>query len=124
MKKTVKIFGIILIALILLCTVTTTFAYAQNALPSVNEYEPKNEDVPQNVTDMIGTIATIIQIIGVVLSVIVLLLLGAKYMVGSVEEKADYKKAMLPFLIGTILITATGTIVKIINDLTSQVIGA
>lgn len=123
MRKKIKIFSIILIAVMLLCTITTTFVYAQDVLPNVNAFEPPNEAVPQNVTDMIGTIAAIIQVIGVVLSVIVLLLLGVKYMTGSVEERAEYKKSMIPFLIGTILITATGTIVKLINDLTSQAIG-
>lgn len=122
MKKIVKIYCIILIILILLCTISTTFVYAQNALPNANEYEPGNESVPNNVTDMVGTIATIIQVIGVALSVIVLVILGIKYMIGSIEEKADYKKAMIPFLIGTVLITATSTIVRIIADLTSQAI--
>ena len=117
MKKIVKIYSIILIILILLCTISTTFVYAQNALPNANEYEPGNESVPNNVTDMVGTIATIIQVIGVALSVIVLVMLGIKYMIGSVEEKA-----MIPFLIGTVLITATSTIVRIIADLTSQAI--
>ena len=50
------------------------------------------------------------------------MVIGVKYILGSVEEKADYKKAMIPFLIGTVLITATSTIVRIIADLTSQAI--
>ena len=58
-----------------------------------------------------------------ILSIIVIGLLGIKYMTGSVEEKADYKKSMIPFLIGTVLIVAVGTIIRIVNDLTSQAIG-
>lgn len=123
MKKVVKIFSIILISLILLCTVTATFVYAQDALPVVGEYEPKNETAPTKVTNMIGTIATIIQIIGVVLSVIVIVMLGIKYLVGSAEEKADYKKAMFPFLIGAILIASIGTILRIVINFTSQTLG-
>lgn len=122
MRKTIKIFSIIIIVLSILCTITTTFVYAQDLLPDPGKYAPPDESAPQNVTNMIGTIATIIQAIGVVLSVIVIVLLGIKYMLGSVEERADYKKAMLPFLVGAVLITATSTIVKIINDLTSQTI--
>ena len=43
-------------------------------------------------------------------------------MVGSAESKAEYKKTMIPYLIGTVLIAATGTIVRLINDLTQNVI--
>lgn len=120
MKKIVEIFSIVLIFITVLCTVTTTFVYAQPAIPTANEYEPQEEDVPTKFTNMIGTIATIIQAIGIVLSVIVIVMLGIKYMTGSVAERADYKKAMLPFLVGAVLIAATGTIAKIISGLTSQ----
>ncbi len=120
MKKIVEIFSIVLILITVLCTVTTTFVYAQPAIPTANEYEPQEEDVPTKFTNMIGIIATIIQAIGIVLSVIVIVMLGIKYMTGSVAERADYKKAMLPFLVGAVLIAATGTIAKIISGLTSQ----
>ena len=50
-------------------------------------------------------------------------LIGNESARGSVEEKADYKKSMIPFLIGTVLIVAVGTIIRIVNDLTSQAIG-
>lgn len=120
MKKIVEIFSIVLILITVLCTVTTTFVYAQPAIPTANEYEPQEEEVPTKFTNMIGIIATIIQAIGIVLSVIVIVMLGIKYMTGSVAERADYKKAMLPFLVGAVLIAATGTIAKIISGLTSQ----
>ena len=79
MKKIVEIFSIVLIFITVLCTVTTTFVYAQPAIPTANEYEPQEEDVPTKFTNMIGTIATIIQAIGIVLSVIVIVMLGIKY---------------------------------------------
>ena len=120
MKKVVKIFSIILISLILLCTATATFVYAQPLIPDAGEYRPADETAPGKVTNMIGIIATTIQIIGVVLSVIVIAMLGIKYLVGSAEEKADYKKAMLPFLIGAILIASIGTILRIVSNFTSQ----
>lgn len=122
MKKTIKIFSRIIIVLTLICIVTTTFVHAQNALPDVNSYEPGNEAIPTNFTNLIGIIAATIQVIGVVISVVILVMLGIKYMMGSVEEKADYKKSMIPFLIGAIFISATGTIVRIINNLVSQAV--
>jgi hypothetical protein len=44
-------------------------------------------------------------------------------MTGSVEEKADYKKSIIPYLVGTILLVTIGTIIRIINNLTTQAMG-
>ena len=59
-------------------------------------------------------IVRIVSTIGSILSVIVIIVLGIKYMVGSVEEKADYKKTMLPYLIGAAFIFAASSIANII----------
>ena len=122
MKKVVKIVNIIVITLIILCTVTSAFVYAQEGLPVANEYEPTYEEAPQSVIDVISMITTIIQTIGVILSVVILLMIGIKYMIGSVEERADYKKTMIPFLVGCVMIFDTSTIVKLIANLTSQAV--
>ena len=121
MKRKVKIFSIIMLIIITLSSFMATISYADLINP--NDYNPnnRNEEVPEKFTNMVGIIATTIQTIGVILSIIGLL--GIKYMTGSVEEKADYKKSMIPFLIGTVLIVAVGTIIRIVNDLTSQAIG-
>ena len=100
-----------------------TISYADIINP--NDYNPNNstEEVPEKFTNMVGIIATTIQTIGVILSVIVIGLLGIKYMTGSVEEKADYKKSMIPFLVGTVMLVAIGTILRLINSLTTQAVG-
>ena len=123
MKKRVRIFSIIMLIIITLSSFMSTISYADLINP--NDYNPNNsnDEVPEKFTNMVGIIATTIQTIGVILSVIVIGLLGIKYMTGSVEERADYKKSMIPFLVGTVLIVAVGTIIRIVNDLTSQAIG-
>ena len=45
-----------------------------------------------------------LQTVGVVLSVVILIILGIKYMMGSAEEKADYKKTMIPYVVGAVCI--------------------
>ena len=123
MKKRVRIFSIIMLIIITLSSFMATISYADLINP--NDYNPNNsnDEVPEKFTNMVNIIATTIQTIGVILSVIVIGLLGIKYMTGSVVERADYKKPMIPFLIGTVLIVAVGTIIRIVNDLTSQAIG-
>ena len=48
--------------------------------------------------------------IGIILSVIILAILGIKYILGSVEEKAEYKNDIIPYLIGAALLFGISTI--------------
>ena len=86
-----------------------------------------------SVTDLTGTtfsnstvkgvgnsLITIITTIGIVVSVIVLIILGLKYMVGSVEEKATYKKTLLPYVIGATLVFAASAIAGIIYSFSTN----
>lgn len=123
MKKRVRSFSIVILIIITISSLMATISYADIINP--NDYNPNNstEEVPEKFTNMVGIIATTIQTIGVILSVIVIGLLGIKYMTGSVEEKADYKKSMIPFLVGTVMLVAIGTILRLINSLTTQAVG-
>ena len=62
-----------------------------------------------------------ILIVGVVISVIACMFLGMKYMVGSVEEKAEYKKTIIPMIVGMIILVGVGTFVSIIFSVVSRI---
>lgn len=57
---------------------------------------------------------SIITAIGVVISVVVIAILGVKYMLGSASERAEYKKTLMPYLIGAALVFGASTIAQII----------
>ena len=63
------------------------------------------------------TIISGLTTVGVVVSVIMVIILGIKYMVGSLEEKAEYKKTMLPMLIGAVVIFSASIIVSVLYQL-------
>ena len=46
--------------------------------------------------------------------VVMLLVLGIKYILGSVEEKAEYKQTMWPYVIGAVLIFSGAAVTDII----------
>lgn len=87
-----------------------------------NDYKPPtltaNEAEPamNKIQPIIGVITTI----GIVASVVALIALGIKYMVGSVEEKAEYKKSMIPYLIGAFLVFAVSTVVTFIMNISNN----
>lgn len=45
------------------------------------------------------------------------MLLGIKYMLGSTDEKASYKKSMLPYLIGSIMLFGAVNITGLLYDI-------
>lgn len=54
---------------------------------------------------------------GVVISIVITMYLGIKYMLGSVEERAEYKKTMIPILVGMIMLFCTSTFVAILYNI-------
>ena len=113
MKKIVKILPVVL----MLVMVASTF------IPVLGVTNPSAlTGTTTNSFDNIGKrIIGMVQAIGSILSVVVLVILGIKYMMGSAEEKAEYKKTFIPYLIGAILIFAASNLAGMIYNFASTV---
>lgn len=106
--KTMKILTFIATILLVISLGTSTiFALTPS---QVQPTDPGTNDIQT----LGGKILGILQTVGIVLSVIILVILGIKYMMGSAEEKAEYKKTMIPYLVGAVLIFAGTTIVNVV----------
>lgn len=55
-----------------------------------------------------------------ILAIIILIVLGVKYMMGSAEEKAEYKKTLLPYFIGAFFVFGAGAICTVIFNMAGQ----
>ena len=64
--------------------------------------------------DIAGRVMGLIRNIAVIGGVLLLMILGIKYMMGSVEEKADYKKSLVPLVVGIIVVMASTQIMTMI----------
>lgn len=114
MNKTIKAISVLLIAAMMLFTISTTvFAVDPNAIIG-NIMEQGNNVETGSISAIGGQIANILSAIGIIVAVIVLLVLGIKYMMGSASEKAEYKKTMIPYLVGIVLLLGASGIVKAI----------
>lgn len=108
-----KIILVILLIVILLITGTTVFAEDDVYTPGdLTGSAPAG--TMQEVKSIGNKVIGVLQAIGIVVSVIVATILGIKYMLGSIEQKAEYKKTMLPYVIGSALIFGASTISYII----------
>lgn len=114
MKKT----KVSLLILILVATITTMFPIISRASATIepNSYEPgklQESDVA-GFEAFGGSIASVIQIIGTMVSVATMMIIGIRYIIASADEKAEYRERMIPYFIGAVLLFGASNIVNII----------
>lgn len=80
-----------------------------------NAYNP-GKAKSSKVNGLVGPIVGAIKNIGIAISVIILMIIGIKYMLGSFEEKATYKQTLLPYLIGAVILFTGSFIPSIIYN--------
>ena len=112
MKTLTKLLTVLLM-IVMVLTLTTGVVRAGD------DYESKVDSIfadgnadTTNLESVGANIVDIVTTIGIIVAVVVLLVLGIKYMMGSASEKAEYKKTMIPYLIGAILIFGASAIAK------------
>ena len=94
-------------------SIIPTLTYGSSDLGDLNSYrvQPVQSD---ELTSRASEILGLIQNVGAVISVVMLMIIGIKYMLGSIEEKAEYKETLKPYLIGALLLFSGTTIPQII----------
>ena len=112
MKKTVKIITIILIAITLISFSANVFAAEINPATLKPTY---GDDA--GLSQKAGQIMGMIRNVSIVASVIIIMVLGVKFMLGSVEEKAEYKKSFMPLIVGIVLVVSATTIAAFIFNM-------
>ena len=112
-KKTIKILSVVFtIAVVLMTFAVPAFSYSPNNFSG----ETNNINGLDTLTNAGNKIIGIIQVVGMIVSVIILMVLGIKYMMGSAEEKASYKKTMIPYVVGAILLFAASAIAEMVYN--------
>ena len=112
MKKAMKIVYILLCVMIALSPILlATTIGGVTVTPNTTD---------NTVTNWGDRITGIIKIVGIFVAVGALMAIGIKYMMGSAEEKAEYKKVMIPYIIGAVLLLAASLAVNKIASLASE----
>lgn len=111
MKKLIKILPIIMTVLMVFMAVSPVLATVDGITIDLNKGDTTG------ITNIGNNILSIIRVVGTVIAVGVLMVLGIKYMMGSAEEKAEYKKTMIPYLIGAVLLFAAVNLAGWIVDI-------
>ena len=113
MKKAYKALSVFIIVAMIVLAFSNVFAAV--SLDNIKANEATEAD--DNIESIGSKILSIITGVGIVLSVVVIAVLGIKYMMGSTEEKAEYKKTMIPYVVGAVLVFGASTIATIVVDM-------
>lgn len=119
MKKMSKVLSIMLMVMMLVMITTNVFAVPDDITPKT--IDGTSDVNVGGITSIGNDIVKIITTGGIVVSVIILVVLGIKYMMGSAEEKAEYKKTLMPYVIGAALVFAASSIATVVFNFATSI---
>lgn len=121
--KKFKIAFLIIAVLIILYTFFVPESLATTF--NTDTYKPESTTDASNASEIerIGNIAIgAVRAVASIVSVIVLIVIGIKYFLGSVEEKAEYKRTMFPYVIGAFLVFSINIIIEIVMNVANGIL--
>lgn len=123
-----KIITILLLVPILLVIFNINNVYADDitdpttVINSMSGAKASNmASADNNIGNIINTVIGLLQVAGTGISVVVVSVLGIKYLLASPSEKADTKKSIMPIVIGCVLLFGAVNIMAAVSDMASKV---
>lgn len=132
-KKIIKFIGILIlvIAIINVCTIISNAAVIKEGVgtDAIEKFEigakdkftdTKNKSI-STTQNALGAIVGIVQTISITVAVVMLMILAIKYIMSSVQERAEIKKHAVVYVIGALLIFSVNGIIEIIQLFSSNI---
>lgn len=120
MRKIIKKFMIVLILLICIITIISSVNAFAVSIETFNEDKEIGE--VQNAIDKMGSTAiTIIRIASVAIAIVMLLVIGMRYMVSAPGDRADIKKHLIAYVVGAFILFGVNGILTIILKFSEQI---
>ena len=118
MKKVSKIFAVLILAVMLMSFVSMVFAAGDQTSYSPESWKSKTGDKikTNDIENFSASIINVISIVGSAAAIVTLIILVIKYMMGSAEEKAEYKKTLLPYIIGAAMVFGASVLTGVIYN--------
>lgn len=119
MKKKIIPFMILVICIINIYTCVQADTSIKDSMSGADSFISAGQNSNMIVVDKAelkgasDSIFNILLLAGMIIAVILSSILGIKFMIGSVEEKAQVKETLIPFVIGCIVVFGAFTIWKI-----------
>ena len=119
MKKSLKIFAVVLIAMLVVFSVSTS-SYADSAKDVIGGINADTSGInSQGMKTIAGRVLGLLQIVSAILAVILVAYLGFKMVLGSANEKADVQKQFIPLIIGVTIVFAATSLANLLLGIMS-----
>lgn len=118
-KLMISIMVVIIFASAMLCMYSHVDADFKSILKDTTS-GTDSSNVSTQVKSISQSVITIVQVIGVGVAVIMLIVLGMKYMVSAPEDKAQIKKHAVVYVIGAVVLFGASGILQLIKMLASS----
>ena len=111
MKK-LKVISIIAVIMLLLCNISTTiYATTHTASEVISDGksfismgEGQDKISQENLKGMSNTLYNILLVAGILISIIIGMAMGIKFIMGGIEQKAEIKGMLIPYIVGNVVI--------------------
>lgn len=119
----IKILLILILLITLFSVFTNHYTYAADDIIKPENYKPTgaSDKEDKKLTEIGNKIIGPIQVVGSLVSVIAIIIIGIKYMLGSIEEKAQYKEILGPYFLGAIMVFGITNLLSIVYNIATQI---
>ena len=87
----------------------------------VNQGDPNNVIVEDNVKDVSEGIFAIVLVIGIIVAIIATIIIGMQFVTASVAEKAQLKEKLIPLLVGAAIIFGAVAIWRLVVNILQDI---
>jgi type IV secretory pathway VirB2 component (pilin) len=123
MKKTLKVLSVVLLSIAMLFVFAQPVAFARGSVENTIALTNNGNEMSGEVGTIAGTIINWIWGISIIVAIIVVMVIGIKFIIGGTQEKAEYKKTMIPYIVGAVLIFAASTIANLAYNIATSIGG-
>ena len=115
-SKITKIISILVIIAAIALSLNTVLANDVVSIPSATAVQS------DGFTKTVGNVLGVVTYVCYAAAVILLIILGVKWLIAAPDAKADMKKTAITYVVGAIMIFAAGAIVQVIKGLGNNVV--
>lgn len=112
MKKTLKVLSIILISISLFMVFGQPVSFAKKDVNTIISQTNNGNEMDNGLSTVAGTVINWLWGISIIVAIVVVMVIGLKFIIGSTQEKAEYKKSLIPLVVGVVLVVFATTLVK------------
>ncbi len=126
-RNVIKVVALLLIAIMTVTILNSTVFAAQSvSFNQINEDYVKNGAVDNSgaaasVNRIIGSLLTVVQVVGSGVAVIMLIILAIKYISAAPSDKAEIKKHAVVYIVGAVVLFAATGIISIVRNFAGNV---